>query len=107
MLLDISYNKLVSDEGFAAFNGKKLPIQTLQVTSLGDLVSGKGLAFIIDTCQATLRHYSAANMRQDYLKAPEYGVALGKCFKLESLDVAGCRGLGDDFLQKITSGELV
>lgn len=37
---------------------------------------------------------------------PEYGISLGKCFKLETIDVAGCRGLGDDFLQKITSGEL-
>lgn len=46
-------------------------------------------------------------MRQDTLKMPEYGISVGKCFNLRSIDVAGCRALGDDFLQKITSQELI
>jgi hypothetical protein len=50
VFLDMSYNKLMTDEGFNAFAGKKFPLHTLQVSSMGDLVTGKGLAHLIDTC---------------------------------------------------------
>jgi hypothetical protein len=34
--------------------------------------------------------FEGALMEHEEIKSPEYGKALGVCFKLEILDVAGC-----------------
>jgi len=37
--------------------------------------------------------------------SPDFGQELSTCFDIESIDIGGCRGLGDDFFMKLSSGE--
>ena len=49
-VLDISYCKMVTDEGLKAFEGKFHPIKRLTMSGLME-VSGKVLFHIIDSCK--------------------------------------------------------
>ena len=44
-------------------------------------------------------------MEHEEIKSPELGKALGVCFNLQVLDVAGCQNLSDDFINNLSSGE--
>ena len=44
-------------------------------------------------------------MEHEEIKSPEFGKALGVCFNLQILDVAGCHHLSDDFINNISNGE--
>jgi hypothetical protein len=67
--------------------------------------TGLGLSYPILSCKKTLTIYEGALMEHEEIKSPELGKALGICFKLEILDVAGCHHLSDDFINNICSGE--
>jgi hypothetical protein len=95
--LDISYTKLATDEGFKAFEGKRLPIEYLGLVSLSEDVTSAGLAHLITACKESLAICDCALMRQEELAKPEWSKALGNCFNLEYLDVSGNKGLTDDF----------
>lgn len=43
-------------------------------------------------------------MDQEDLKIADFGKALGQCFKLESLDLGGCKHITDEFFFNLTSG---
>jgi hypothetical protein len=60
-LFDISHNKLVTDEGLQAFDGKSFPIIRLVLTGLYQ-VTGKGLFFPIWACKEKLQIYEGALM---------------------------------------------
>ena len=45
-------------------------------------------------------------MDQEDLKIADFGKALGVCFKLESIDVGGCKHITDEFISNICSGEM-
>ena len=59
--LDISYAKMVTDEGLKAFEGKTLPITHLCLNGLSS-VTGLGLSYPIAACKATLQIYEGALM---------------------------------------------
>jgi len=105
--LDISYNKLVTDEGLKFFEGKSLPLVHLIISGLGADVTSVGLAFLIQSANKTLRHLEAALMRQEGLRTPEaeWGKAIGTCFELEYLDVSGCRAIDDGFFHQMHQAE--
>lgn len=44
-------------------------------------------------------------MDQEGLTNSQFGKALGLCFKLQTLDVGGCKAIGDDFFVHLSSGE--
>lgn len=44
-------------------------------------------------------------MDQEGLANSHFGKALGLCFRLQSLDLGGCRHIGDDFFNYLCSGE--
>ena len=67
--------------------------------------TGLGLSYPILSCKKTLTIYEGALMEHEEIKSPELGKALGICFNLEILDVAGCHYLSDDFINNICSGE--
>jgi len=104
--LDISYCKQVTDDGFTAFEGKTHPITHLVLNSLAN-VSSNGLQFIVASCTKTLRVFEAALNDQEMMVAPDFGKALSTCFDVESIDIGGCRGLGDDFFTCLTAAEIV
>jgi hypothetical protein len=68
-------------------------------------VTGKGLYHPIYAARDTLQIYEGALMDQEDLKHPDFGKALGVCFKLESIDLGGCRAIGDDFFNHLMNGE--
>lgn len=105
-ILDISYCKLVTDDGLKAFENKSLPIEILCMTGLGNAVTGLGLSYPITACKDSLRTFEAALMRSEALKLPDWGKALGACLGLESLDVSGCRALTDDFFMQMCNFEI-
>lgn len=94
--LDISYAKFVTDEGFQHFEGKKLPIKTLRIQGLIG-VTGLGLQFPIFAVADTLEILQAGMMDQEGMLIPEWGKALGSCFKLQSLDLSGNKNLTEEF----------
>lgn len=67
--------------------------------------TGLGLSYPIQSCKKTLNIYEGALMEHEEIKSPELGKALGVCFKLEVLDVAGCNHLSDEFFNNLCSGE--
>ena len=81
--------------------GEPTELDHLIVTGLGDKVTGLGLANIVNQSHETLRIYEAALMRQEALKAPEYGKAMAQCGNLESIDISGCREMTDDFFMQM------
>lgn len=44
-------------------------------------------------------------MDQEGLANSHFGKALGFCFKLQTLDLGGCKHIGDDFFNFLASGE--
>ena len=68
-------------------------------------VTGLGLSYPIQSCKKTLTTYEGALMEHEEIKSPELSKALGVCFKLEMLDIAGCHQLSDDFFNNLCSGE--
>ena len=94
--LDLSYNKLVTDEGFQAFEEKKFPITHLIVSGMTGL-TGLGLYYPIDACKETLEVFQGSLMDQDALKTGQFGKSLGQCWNVQSLDFSGSRALTDDF----------
>lgn len=103
--LDISYAKLLTDEGLIHFKDKTFPITHLCVNGLTQ-VTGQGLYYPILAARETLLVYQGALMDQEDLKIPEFGKALGVCFNLESLDLAGCKHITDEFFNHLTSGAI-
>lgn len=104
--LDISYNKRVTDEGLKAFDGKKFPITHLFMNGMGPQVTGQGLCFPIQACKDHLLVYQGALMDGEGLANPIFGKALAVCFKLQSLDLGGCKEIGDDFFSmNLLTGE--
>lgn len=59
--LDISYAKMVTDEGLKAFEGKEFPMTHLCLNGLSS-VTGQGLQYPIAACKSTLRIYEGALM---------------------------------------------
>lgn len=104
--LDISYAKLVTDEGLKAFEGKKFPITHLCLNGMTS-VTGLGLSYPINACKDTLEIYEGALMDQEELKVAEFGKALGTCFLLGSIDIGGCHHITDEFFHHLTNGERV
>lgn len=102
--LDISYGKMVTDEGLKAFEGKSLPINHLCLNGLSS-VTGQGLAHPISACSSTLEIYEGALMDQEELRAADFGRALGTCFELHSLDLGGCHHITDEFFMHLCQGE--
>lgn len=45
-------------------------------------------------------------MDQDELKVSDFGKSLGHCFKIQSIDLGGCRAIGDDFFNNLANGEI-
>lgn len=101
--LDISYAKLLTDEGLNHFKGKTFPLTHLCVNGLTQ-VTGMGLFHPIMAGKDSLLVYQGALMDQEDLKIAEFGKALGVCFNLESLDVGGCKHITDEFFNHLTSG---
>jgi hypothetical protein len=45
-------------------------------------------------------------MDQEDMKIPDFGKALGVCFKLESIDIGGCTHITDETITFMCSGEI-
>lgn len=41
------------------------------------------------------------------MKVPDWGKPMGECFKIQSIDLSGCRAIGDDFFNHLMNGEQV
>ena len=102
--IDISYCKQVTDAGLMAFEGKTYPLTHLCLNGLTE-VTGNGLYHPIYAARDTLEVYQGALMDQEGLANSHFGKALGLCFKLNTLDLGGCRHIGDDFFNFLCSGE--
>ena len=72
---------MVTDEGLNAFEGKEFPIKHLNFSGCTG-VTGKGLYHPILAASKELRVYEGALMDQEDMKIPDFGKALGACFKL-------------------------
>lgn len=103
--LDISYNKLITDEGLKSFEGKTYPLSHLIITGLGDGATGAGLVFLLKAVAKTLIHLEMALMRHEGLKEPTLGLAVGGCFELEYLDISGNRAIDDGWFYQMTQAE--
>ena len=85
--LNLSYAKMITDEGLNAFEGKEFMIETLNLTGLTG-VSVRGLYHPIWACRSTLTDYAGGLMDQEEMKPGmdnkvlEYGKALGNCWGL-------------------------
>lgn len=99
--LDISYSKLVTDEGLQHFEGKTYPLTCLNLTGLTG-VTGKGLYYPIFACKETLLHFQGALMDQEEMKIPEFGKALGQCWNIESIDLGYGKHITDEFFMHLT-----
>lgn len=104
--LDVSFNKEVTDVGLNAFEGKTVPLKHLSFTGCTG-ISGKGLSHPISACKDTLEIFEGALMDQEDMKIPDFGKSLGECFKIQCIDLAGCRAIGDDFFNHLMNGEQV
>jgi len=102
--LDVSFSKELTDVGLNAFEGKQMPLKHLSFTGCTG-VTGKGLVHPINACRDTLEIYEGALMDQEDMKIPDFGKSMGECFKLQSIDLAGCRAIGDDFFNNLMNGE--
>jgi len=102
--LDVSFSKELTDVGLNAFEGKQMPLKHLSFTGCTG-VTGKGLFHPINACRDTLEIYEGALMDQEDMKIPDFGKSMGECFKLQSIDLAGCRAIGDDFFNNLMNGE--
>lgn len=103
--LDISYNKDVTDEGLKAFEGKTFPLHTLKMNALSG-VTGAGLYFPIFAGKATLKSLHVSLYCQEEVKVAEWGKAVGHCFKLEILNLAGNKHLTDEFFNNLFGVEV-
>lgn len=77
--LDISYNKMVTDEGLGHFEGKTFPIKVLKIQGLLG-VTGAGLYHLVWACHQTLEVINASQMDQEGMNVSEWGKALGNCY---------------------------
>jgi len=102
--LDVSFNKEITDVGLNAFEGKTAPIKHLSFTGCTG-VSGKGLFHPINACKDTLEIFEGALMDQEDMKTPDFGKSMGECFKIQSIDLAGSRAIGDEFFNHLLNGE--
>lgn len=102
--IDISYCKQVTDAGLIAFEGKTFPLTHLCVNGLTE-VTGAGLFHPIQAGKDTLEVYQGALMDQEGLANATFAKALGHCFNLQTLDLGGCRHIGDEFFNFICQGE--
>ena len=108
--LNLSYAKLITDEGLNAFEGKEFMLDTLNLTGLTG-VSGKGLYHPIWACKETLSEYFGGLMDQEEvkpgmdMKALEFGKALGNCWNLQILDLGFNKALTDAFFEQLMSQE--
>lgn len=94
----------MTDAGLAAFEGKTFPLTHLCLNGLTE-VTGAGLYHPVNAGKETLEVYQGALMDQEGLANAQFGKALGHCFKLQSLDLGGCRHIGDDFFGFLCQGE--
>lgn len=94
--LDVSFSKLVTDEGLLHFEGKKFGFKVLRIQGMIG-VTGLGLYHLVWSCKETLEVIQAGLMDQEGMNVSEWGKALGHCFKLQSLDLSGNKTMGDDF----------
>ena len=92
-LLDISYCKKVSDAGTPPFGQVQLPITQLALNGVNGL-SSAGVNNILTSCSGTLVDLELANMDQDSFKNDVMNM-IGKCWSLETLDLAGALNLDD------------
>ena len=95
--LDISYNKLLSDEGLKTFEKKTYPLTHLIISGLGEQATTVGIGHMIKSAAKTLVHLEMALLRHEGMKDPALGLAVGACFELEYLDISGCREIDDSF----------
>lgn len=96
---------MVTDEGLNAFEGKEFPIKHLNFSGCTG-VTGKGLYHPIFAARKELSVYDGALMDQEDMKIPDFGKALGVCFKIQSIDIGGCNHITDEIINFICSGEL-
>jgi hypothetical protein len=100
--IDLSFCKLITDEGLKAFEGKAFPITTLNLTGcIG--ITGAGLVHPITATKDSLLHYMGGLMDQEGMKVAEFGKALGHCLKLQSLDIGGNTHMTDEFINHLTT----
>ena len=104
--LDVSFAKELSDIGLNAFEGKQVPLKHLSFSGCTG-VTGKGLFHPINACRDTLEIFEGALMDQEDMKIPDFGKSMGECFKIQSIDLAGSRAIGDDFFNNLMNGEQV
>jgi hypothetical protein len=103
-MIDISFAKMVTDEGLNAFEGKTFPFNHLCFTGcIG--ITGKGLFHPISCGKKTLIIFEGALLDQEEMKHADFGKALGQCFNLECLDLGGSTYITDEFFQHLSSGE--
>ena len=102
--LDVSYCRILTDEGLKAFEGKVFPLTHLSFTGCTG-ITGKGLMYPIQAGKDTLTIFEGALMDQEEMKFPDFGKALGVCFNLQSIDLGGSSHIGDDVINFIFSGD--
>jgi hypothetical protein len=103
-VIDIGYNRMVTDEGLNAFEGKEFPFHHLCFTGCTG-ISGKGLYHPIFAGKKSLVIFEGALLDQEEMKHADFGKALGQCFNLEVIDLGGSTYITDEFFQHLTSGE--
>jgi hypothetical protein len=102
--LNLSYAKMITDEGLNAFEGKEFPIENLILTGLTG-VTGKGLYHPIMDCRASIRDYSGGLMDQEEMKVADFGKALGSCWTIETIDLSFNKALTDEFFMHFMGQE--
>jgi hypothetical protein len=102
--LDISYAKLVTDEGLANFSNKQLPIEHLCVNGV-DKISSTGLGNIVSCCSETLVELEAAMLMQQSMKSDCFE-QIGKCYELEYLDFSGGMHIDDMFFMQMSKNKV-
>jgi hypothetical protein len=92
--LDISFAKILTDEGLGHFKEKtNWGLQTLIINGCEGITS-VGLGFLIQSCSQTLLEYEGSCMDQPEMKN-EFLQKLGLCWNLESVDITGCCNVDD------------
>ena len=104
--LDISYCKLVTDEGLNTFASKPFQFTHLFFRGLSSATSAGFLPPIM-TSTGSLQIFEACLNDQEEMAKGEFAKALAFCFELEVLDLGSCKALTDEFFNVLTSGERI
>jgi len=76
-----------------AFQDKNLPINYLVINGVTGITS-VGLSNFLTCCTKTLIDLEMSNLDQEGFKSDVFA-QIGKCWNLETLDMAGCRQIDD------------